>query len=127
MWRTSVRRGIHQCSSRHRTATLSSEFAIEFETDFPGAAEILHLALEIAPGHVEAEGVAVDMVERAIDGDVGATAELDAEQHLDRVVQVRREVGDRGVEREEPRPQRRLHSRCRIPSARSFSPNLRRV
>ena len=40
-------------------------------------------------------------------GDVGAATELHAEQHVDRVVQHRREVGDRGVERDQRRPQRR--------------------
>ena len=40
-------------------------------------------------------------------GDVGAAAELHAEQHVDRIVQQRREIGDRGVERDEMRAQRR--------------------
>ena len=40
-------------------------------------------------------------------GDVGAAAELHAEQHVDRIVQERREIGDRRVERDEVRAQRR--------------------
>src|SRR4051812_4998471 len=46
---------------------------IETLADLPWLLLVAHRALQVAPGHVETDRVAVDMVERLLDRNIGAT------------------------------------------------------
>ncbi len=62
--------------------------------ELPGAAQILCLLLQVAPGHVEADGVAPDTVQRLLDRDVlAALAEEGDELDLEMIVLGLRRIG----------------------------------
>src|SRR5690606_5107746 len=61
---------------------------LEGLANLPGAAKLLRFALEVAPGHVEADAVAPDVRERVLGLDVTA-AGLQCDDHLDLEVDVR--------------------------------------
>jgi hypothetical protein len=60
---------------------------------FPRAAQLLGLALQVAPGHIEPHAIAIDVIEGVLDGDVGA-ALLERDHHFDLVMHI---GGVRGV------------------------------
>src|SRR6185312_8206127 len=66
--------------------------AVESLGDAPRSAELLRLALQVAPCHVEPHGVAVDAALRVVLTQVGATLAHGNDQ-LDLVVQLAREAG----------------------------------
>src|SRR4051794_22437440 len=54
---------------------------------FPWAAQLLGLVLEVTPGHIEADAVSIDMVERRLDRNVApALAERHHHLNLEMVV-----------------------------------------
>src|SRR5688572_21556834 len=67
---------------------------LERLSDLPWAAHVLCLALQVAPGHVEGDAIAVNAIQRLFDRNVGATA-LQRHDHLDLVMDVvgRRRIG----------------------------------
>ena len=60
---------------------------LEGLADFPGPAEFLHVALQVTPRHVEADGVAEDVAERVLRFDVDA-ARFQRHHQLDLEMQV---------------------------------------
>src|SRR5450830_51635 len=75
---------------------------VEGLADFPWAAGVLHLALQVAARHVEADRITEDVAGRVVDGDVRA-ALADGDHQLALEV----EVGRRGRERQLGRGARR--------------------
>ena len=54
------------------TSGVHGRRCLEGLADFPGATELLGLALKVAAGHVEADAIAEDVVERLLDRNVRA-------------------------------------------------------
>src|SRR5690606_29124057 len=69
--------------------------ALESLADLPGPAELLRLALQVAPRHVEPDAVAPDAVHRLLYGDIHAAA-LQRDDEFDLVMDVRghRRIGE---------------------------------
>jgi hypothetical protein len=57
---------------RDRAERTARRRMLERLADLPGPAELLGLALQVAPGHIEPDGIAVDMVERGLERNVAA-------------------------------------------------------
>ncbi len=72
----------------HRVERPDRRGTLERLADLPRPAQLLLLSLQVAPGHVERDSVAVDVIECVLDGDVGAPR-LQRDGQLDLVMHVR--------------------------------------